>query len=88
MESSKQGGSWTDNKRAKMGKGFVAAVLTRNEYAGSHPRCAKCNAHHRTSVPCLLCYKCQKVDHFARDCRSLVKQVAPVSVVRMGNNQR
>ncbi|GJS24399.1 putative reverse transcriptase domain-containing protein [Tanacetum coccineum] len=45
-KSSKQGGSWTDNKRAKLGKHFVEAVPTRNEYAVIHPRCAKCNAHH------------------------------------------
>ncbi|GKE64935.1 putative reverse transcriptase domain-containing protein, partial [Tanacetum coccineum] len=38
VESSKQGGSWTNNKRVKVGKGFVAAVPTRNEYAGSHHR--------------------------------------------------
>nr|GEU58548.1 reverse transcriptase domain-containing protein [Tanacetum cinerariifolium] len=39
VESSKQGGSRTDNKRARLGKGFVAAVPTRNKYDGSHPRC-------------------------------------------------
>ncbi|GJZ80662.1 putative reverse transcriptase domain-containing protein [Tanacetum coccineum] len=55
-ESSKQGGSWTDNKRSKLGKGCVATVPTMNEYAGIYPRCAKCNAHHPTSVPCLLFY--------------------------------
>ncbi|GKE20267.1 putative reverse transcriptase domain-containing protein [Tanacetum coccineum] len=88
MESSKQGGSWTDNKREKLGKGFVAAILTRNEYVGVHPRCAKCNAYHPASVPCLLCYNCQKPDHFARDCRSPVKQVALVNDVRIGNNNR
>ncbi|GKD92655.1 putative reverse transcriptase domain-containing protein [Tanacetum coccineum] len=88
VESSKQGGSWTDNRTTKLGKGFVAAVPTRNEYAGTHPRCAKCNAHYPASVPCLLCYNCQKPSHFIKDCRSPVKQVMPVNVVRMGNNQR
>ncbi|GJT41452.1 putative reverse transcriptase domain-containing protein [Tanacetum coccineum] len=38
--------------------------------------------------PCRLCFNSQKPGHFARDCRALVKQVAPVSAVRMGNNQR
>ncbi|GKA16276.1 putative reverse transcriptase domain-containing protein [Tanacetum coccineum] len=88
VASSKHGGSWTDNKRAKLGKGFVAAVPSRNEYDGVHPRCAKCNTHHPTSVPYLLCYNYQKPSHFVRDCRSPVKQVAPVNAVRMGNNQR
>ncbi|GJV60383.1 putative reverse transcriptase domain-containing protein [Tanacetum coccineum] len=35
-----------------------------------------------------LCFNCQKPGHFARDCQALVKQVALVSAVRMGNNQR
>nr|GEU54382.1 reverse transcriptase domain-containing protein [Tanacetum cinerariifolium] len=86
-ESSKQGGSWTDNKRAKLGKGFVATIPIRNEYAGIHPRCAKWNAHHPASVPCLLCYNCQKPGHFVRDYRS-AKNVALVNVVRIKNNQR
>ncbi|GKE13203.1 reverse transcriptase domain-containing protein, partial [Tanacetum coccineum] len=51
VESSKQGGSWNDNKRAKVGKGFVAAVPTRNEYAGSHLKCAKCFAYHPEGEP-------------------------------------
>ncbi|GJS27672.1 putative reverse transcriptase domain-containing protein [Tanacetum coccineum] len=58
-ETSKQGGSWKDNKKAKVGKGFVATAPPRN-----------------------------KPGHFARDCRASVNQVAPVSVVMMGNNQR
>ncbi|GJV15199.1 reverse transcriptase domain-containing protein [Tanacetum coccineum] len=86
-ESSKQGGLWTNNKRAKVGKGFKAAVPTRNEYADIYPRCAKCNAHHPVSIPCLLCYNCQKPGHFARDCQS-TKNAAPVNAIRMGNNQK
>ncbi|GJW45008.1 hypothetical protein Tco_0073807 [Tanacetum coccineum] len=87
VESRKKGGSWTDNKREKLGKGFVAAFPARTKYAGIHPRCTKCNAHHPTSVPCLLCYNYQKPGHFIRDFRS-AKNVAPVNAVRMGNNQR
>ncbi|GKB91469.1 hypothetical protein Tco_0963741 [Tanacetum coccineum] len=41
-ETSKQGGSGNDNKRAKVGRGFMAATPHRNEYAGSYPKCAKC----------------------------------------------
>ncbi|GJS06468.1 putative reverse transcriptase domain-containing protein, partial [Tanacetum coccineum] len=55
-EPSNQRGSWVDNKRAKVGKVFVVASPTRNEYAG----------------------------HIARDCRSPIKQVAPVNAVKMG----
>ncbi|GKA20027.1 putative reverse transcriptase domain-containing protein [Tanacetum coccineum] len=87
-ETSKQGGSWKDNKKAKVGKGFVATAPTRNENVGSYPKCAKCSAYHPESGPCRLCFNCQKPGHFARDCRAPVKQVAPISAVRMGNNQR
>ncbi|GKD03781.1 putative reverse transcriptase domain-containing protein [Tanacetum coccineum] len=38
--------------------------------------------------PCILCYNCQKLGHFAKDCRASFKQVAPVNAVGMGYNQR
>ncbi|GJU54186.1 putative reverse transcriptase domain-containing protein [Tanacetum coccineum] len=87
-ETSKQGGSWKDNKKAKVGKGFVATSPPRNENVGSYPKCAKCSAYHPESGPCRLCFNCQKPSHFARDCRAPVKLVMPVSAVRIGNNQR
>ncbi|GJS88565.1 putative reverse transcriptase domain-containing protein [Tanacetum coccineum] len=71
---------WTLSKSSEKRK----EVTESSKQGGS---CAKCNAHHPTSVPCLLCYNCQKPNHFARDCRS-ANNVAPVNAVRMGNNQR
>nr|GEU31542.1 hypothetical protein [Tanacetum cinerariifolium] len=82
-EPSKQRGTWTENKRAKVGKGFVVAGPARNEYAGSHPRCAKYYAYHPKGRPCRLCYNCQKPgrirvcyecgspDHFHNTCPKL-----------------
>nr|GEW67625.1 reverse transcriptase domain-containing protein [Tanacetum cinerariifolium] len=51
-ESSKQGGWENDNKRAKVGKGFVESTPHRNQYAGSHPTCAECWAYHPEGGPC------------------------------------
>nr|GEW33629.1 putative reverse transcriptase domain-containing protein [Tanacetum cinerariifolium] len=50
-EITKQGGSWKDNKKAKVGKGFVATTHPRNENVGSYPKCSKCSAYHPESGP-------------------------------------
>nr|GEU53346.1 reverse transcriptase domain-containing protein [Tanacetum cinerariifolium] len=69
-QTSKQGGSWKDNKKAKMGKGFVATAAPRNVNVGAYPKCTKCFTYHPESGPCRLCFNCQKPGHFARDCRA------------------
>ncbi|GJV92914.1 putative reverse transcriptase domain-containing protein [Tanacetum coccineum] len=35
-----------------------------------------------------LCFNCQKPGHFIKDCRAPIRQVTPVSAVRMSNNPR
>ncbi|GJS97246.1 putative reverse transcriptase domain-containing protein [Tanacetum coccineum] len=41
----------------------------RKPYGGSLPKCTKCHLHH--NGPCTQrCHKCNKIGHFARDCRS------------------
>ncbi|GJR53704.1 putative reverse transcriptase domain-containing protein [Tanacetum coccineum] len=87
-ESSKTGGSWKDNKKAKTGTGFVAIAPPRNEIASSSSKCGKCYTFHPENRPCNVCFNCQKPGHFARDCRAPVRQVAPVNAVRMSNNSR
>ncbi|GJX12344.1 putative reverse transcriptase domain-containing protein [Tanacetum coccineum] len=87
-ESSKTGGSWKDNKKAKTGTGFVAKAPPRNETASSSSKCGKCYTFHPENRPCNMCFNCQKPGHFARDCRAPVRQVAPVNAVRMSNNSR
>nr|GEU96110.1 hypothetical protein [Tanacetum cinerariifolium] len=51
-KTSKQGGSWKDNKREKVGKGFVMTSPPRNENVSSYPKCAKCSAYHPEGGPC------------------------------------
>ncbi|GJZ41080.1 putative reverse transcriptase domain-containing protein [Tanacetum coccineum] len=46
-----QGGSWKDNKKAKVGTGFVATAPPRNEVTNSNPKCSKCNMHHPVTGP-------------------------------------
>ncbi|GJS88092.1 putative reverse transcriptase domain-containing protein [Tanacetum coccineum] len=44
-------------------------TVEKKQYGGSKPLCSKCNYHH--DGPCApKCHKCNKVGHFARDCRS------------------
>ncbi|GKD74593.1 putative reverse transcriptase domain-containing protein [Tanacetum coccineum] len=48
---------------------FVERSGEKKPYGGSKPLCAKCNYHH--GGPCApKCHKCNKVGHFACDCRS------------------
>nr|GEX01341.1 hypothetical protein [Tanacetum cinerariifolium] len=74
VETSNQRGSWNDNKRAKVGKGFMAAVPPGNEYVGSHPKCVK----HVAQVNVLrmgndqrTCYEYGSFDHFRNTCPKL-----------------
>ncbi|GJS09034.1 putative reverse transcriptase domain-containing protein [Tanacetum coccineum] len=83
-ESSKQGGGRNDDKRAKVSKGFVASTSHRNEYTGPHPKCAKCWTYHPEGRPCIVCFNCQKLGHYARNCCMPIKQVAPINAVRGG----
>ncbi|GJT35364.1 putative reverse transcriptase domain-containing protein [Tanacetum coccineum] len=87
-ESSKIGGSWKDNKKAKTRTGFVATAPPRNEIVSSSSKCGKCYTFHPENRPCNVCFNCQKPGHFARDYRAPIRQVAPVNAVRMSNNSR
>ncbi|GJY51586.1 putative reverse transcriptase domain-containing protein [Tanacetum coccineum] len=57
------------NKRQNTGRAYTTRNGEKKPYGGSKPLCAKCNYHH--DGPCApKCYKCNKVGHFASDCRS------------------
>ncbi|GJZ86109.1 putative reverse transcriptase domain-containing protein, partial [Tanacetum coccineum] len=53
------------------GKEGVAGSGEKKPYGGSKPLCAKCNYHH-DGPRAPKCHKCNRVGHFARDCRSTI----------------
>ncbi|GJZ71824.1 putative reverse transcriptase domain-containing protein [Tanacetum coccineum] len=81
-ESCKQGGGRNDYKRAKVSKGFMAATTHRNEYTRPYPKCTKCLVYHPECRPCIVCFNCQKMGHYARNCRMPIKQVALINAVK------
>nr|GEU91402.1 putative reverse transcriptase domain-containing protein [Tanacetum cinerariifolium] len=45
------------------------------QYAGQHPKCAKCNFHHLGNCP--VCGRCKQVGHFTQYCTSRVVNERP-----------
>nr|GEZ83103.1 hypothetical protein [Tanacetum cinerariifolium] len=67
-------------KRQDVVRAYAAGSDNRQQYAGSRPLYPKCNFNH--DGPCIpRCYKCNKIGHLARDCRS------PTNA-NVSNNQR
>ncbi|GJZ07378.1 putative reverse transcriptase domain-containing protein [Tanacetum coccineum] len=57
------------SKRQNVAKVYNMGTGEKNPYEGSLPKCTKCHFHH--NGPCTQkCHKCNKVGHFAHDCRS------------------
>nr|GEV55755.1 hypothetical protein [Tanacetum cinerariifolium] len=56
-------------KRQNVAKVYNMGSGEKKPYWGNLPRCTKCHFHH--NGPCIQkCHKCNKIGHFARDCRS------------------
>ncbi|GJY24896.1 reverse transcriptase domain-containing protein [Tanacetum coccineum] len=74
-ETSKSGGSWRDNKNAKVGIGFVVITPPRNESVGPYSK--DCRAPFKQVVPMnaikigynqRVCYECGSSDHLRNTC--------------------
>nr|GEW71909.1 putative reverse transcriptase domain-containing protein [Tanacetum cinerariifolium] len=79
-ESSKEGNVKGDNKRAMTEKVFFTTTNpVRKEYTGSAPKCTNCNFHHNPETPCRTCTNCNRLGHFARDCRAGPRMVNPLN---------
>nr|GEX64230.1 reverse transcriptase [Tanacetum cinerariifolium] len=56
-------------KKQNVAKVYNMGTGERKPYEGYFPKCTKCQCHH--NGPCTQkCHKCNKVGHFARDCKS------------------
>nr|GEV09970.1 hypothetical protein [Tanacetum cinerariifolium] len=56
-------------KRKNVARVYNIGKCERKPYSGNLPKCTKCHFHH--NGPCTQkCHKCNKVGHFAHDCRS------------------
>ncbi|GJZ56970.1 putative reverse transcriptase domain-containing protein [Tanacetum coccineum] len=56
-------------KRQNVAKVYNMGTGERKPYGGSLPKCTKCHLHHN-GLCTQRCHKCNKVGHFACDCRS------------------
>ncbi|GJV53302.1 putative reverse transcriptase domain-containing protein [Tanacetum coccineum] len=66
----------------------MATAPTRNEAVSSNPKCSKYFTHHPVNGFLRLCFNCQKLGHFIKDCQAPIRQAVLVNEVRMNNNPR
>nr|GEX89112.1 hypothetical protein [Tanacetum cinerariifolium] len=67
-------------KRQDVARVYAAGSGNRQQYVGSRPLCPKCNFNH-DGLCTLRYYKCNKIGHLSRDCRSSTN-------ANVANNQR
>ncbi|KAJ9557596.1 hypothetical protein OSB04_012210 [Centaurea solstitialis] len=63
------------------GKRKDGANPVRKEYTGPAPKCARCNYHHYPSTPCRSYTTCNRLGHYAKDCRVGAGLVTPVNTI-------
>ncbi|GJS35593.1 putative reverse transcriptase domain-containing protein [Tanacetum coccineum] len=80
-ELSRDGKVKDDNKRSRTGRAFSTTTSNpvKKEYSGTTPKCTTCNYHHQPEIPCRLCTNCNRLGHFAKDCKVGPRMVNPVN---------
>ncbi|GJR19860.1 putative reverse transcriptase domain-containing protein [Tanacetum coccineum] len=79
-EPSKDKNGRDDNKRTRTGNAFATTVNpVGRENTGTWPKCTTCNSYHALGGPCRICFNCNRLDHLARDCRGVPRNMNPVN---------
>ncbi|GJR83060.1 putative reverse transcriptase domain-containing protein [Tanacetum coccineum] len=86
-EPSKDRNVRDDNKRTRTGNAFATTENpVRGGYTGMAPKCTTCNYHHLPETPCHAYFNCNRLGHFANDCRVAPRNVES-GLETKGNHQ-
>nr|GEY48704.1 reverse transcriptase domain-containing protein [Tanacetum cinerariifolium] len=79
-EPSKDRNVRDDNKRTKTGNAFATTTNPiGRENTSTIPKCTTCNSYHPPGAPYRICFNCNHLCHFAKDCRDVPRNVNPVN---------
>ncbi|GKB20985.1 reverse transcriptase domain-containing protein, partial [Tanacetum coccineum] len=70
-DPSRDGNVRGDHKRSRTGREFASTTNpVRREYTGVAPKCINCSFYHHPEIHCRTCTNCNRLGHFAKDCRA------------------